>query len=201
VIGIEPLDEMREIADGMRVGAHVEFRASVAQQTGVPAGGADVVTCAQSFHHMEPQGVLAEVARILRPGGVFATYDYDVPPVVHPEADLAYVAFMDRIADVRAAYGIRSEQERWDKAGHADRLQSSGVFRHVRETLLHHTERCTAERWVGFALSLGDMIPVLDLGLSEAELGLDELRRVSERTLGAEGLPWYVSYRVRIGVK
>jgi len=32
-------------------------------------------------------------------------------------------------------------------------------------------------------------------------LGLDEFRRISERTLGAEGLPWYVSYRVGIGVK
>jgi ubiquinone/menaquinone biosynthesis C-methylase UbiE len=201
VVGIEPLDEMRGIADAMRAGPHVEFRAGVAQQTGLPAGAADIVTCAQSFHHMEPQGVLVEVARILRPGGVFATYDYDWPPVVHPEAELAFFAFMDRIRELRAAHGIRSEQQQWDKTEHADRMQSSGAFRLVREVLLHRTERCTAEHWVGFALTLGHVIPVLDLGLSDAELGLDELRRVSERTLGAEGLPWYVSYRVRIGVK
>jgi hypothetical protein len=45
------------------------------------------------------------------------------------------------------------------------------------------------------------VLPVLDLGLSDPELGLDGLRRVAERTLGDEGLPWHVSYRVRVGVR
>ena len=40
---------------------------------------ADIVTCSQSFHWMEPEPTLAEIARILRPGGVFAAYDYDWP--------------------------------------------------------------------------------------------------------------------------
>ncbi len=43
--------------------------------------------------------------------------------------------------------------------------------------------------------------PPVDLGLSDAELGLTAFRRVAERTLGAEGLPWYVSYRVRVAVR
>jgi len=66
---------------------------------------------------------------------------------------------------------------------------------------LHNVERCTPERWVGFARTIGIVLPVLDLGLSDDELGLTALRRVAERALGAEGLPWYVSYRVRVGVK
>ena len=35
----------------------------------------------QAMHWMEPASTLAEVARILRPGGVFATVDADWPPV------------------------------------------------------------------------------------------------------------------------
>jgi len=31
-------------------------------------------------------------------------------------------------------------------------------------------------------------------------LGLDRLRAVAERTLGTHGLPWHVSYRVRMGI-
>ncbi len=46
-------------------------------------GTAGIVTCAQSFHWMEPESTFIEVARILRPGGVFAAYDYDRPPTVH----------------------------------------------------------------------------------------------------------------------
>ena len=54
---------------------------------------------------------------------------------------------------------------------------------------------------MGFTRTTGIVLPVLDLGLSDDELGLTALRRVAERVLGAEGLPWYVSYRVRVGAK
>src|SRR5262249_48629656 len=42
---------------------------------------------AQSFHWMEPTATLAEIARILRPGGLFAAYDYDWPPAIQWELD------------------------------------------------------------------------------------------------------------------
>lgn len=66
--------------------------------------------------------------------------------------------------------------------------------------MLHHTEPCTTERWIGFALTIGIVPPVLDLGLDDDAVGLTALRTVAERTLGEQGLPWYVSYRVRVGV-
>jgi len=102
VVDVEPLDEMRKIAEAGNASANVSFKAGVAQQTGVPDGA---------------------------------------------------------------------------------------------------VERCTAERLVGFACTIGIVLPVLDLGHSDGELGLTALRDVAERTLGADGLPWYVSYRVRAAVK
>lgn len=173
----------------------------MAQDTGVPSGAADIVTCGQSLHDMEPDGTLAEVHRILKPGGVFAAYDYDWPPIVHPEAEQAFFAFVDRVLALRATHAIKSDMQQWRKQEHLERLGRDGKFRYVRELALHQRERCTAERWVGFALTLGHVPPVQDLGLSDAELGLDELRRVADRTLGERGLPWYVSYRVRAAVK
>jgi hypothetical protein len=67
--------------------------------------------------------------------------------------------------------------------------------------LVHQREPCSAERWVGFALTLGHVLPVLDLGPGDQDLGLTTLRAVADRTLGSTGLPWYVSYRVRIAVR
>src|SRR4051794_19046780 len=64
-----------------------EDREGVAHQTGLPDGCADIVTAAQSLHWMEPTATLAEIARILRPGGLFAAYDYDWPPTLHWELD------------------------------------------------------------------------------------------------------------------
>ena len=83
VIGIEPLEAMRRTAEARYEFPHVMFRDASAQQTGVPDGAADVVTCAHSLHWMEPTSTFAEASRILRPGGVFAAYDDDLLPTVH----------------------------------------------------------------------------------------------------------------------
>jgi len=201
VIGVEPLDEMREITEAGERFPNVEFRSGVAQHTGLPAASADIVTCAQSLHHTEPRGTLAEVGRILKPGGVFAAYDYDVPPLVHWQVELVFAEFMNRVDELRARRGIRSEQQRWGKDEHAERMRESGTFRYLDELVLHSTEPCTAERWVDFACSIGIVLPLLDLGLSDDELGLIPLREISARILGDTRLPWHVSYRVRVGVK
>ena len=191
---------MRQVAETNHGAPNVRFRAGVAQATGVPAGAADIVTCAQSLHQMEPEGTLAEIERILRPGGLFAAYDYDWPPVVDPDAEDAFFAFMDRVREVRSQHALTLEQQRWKKDDHVVRMERRG-FRYTRELLFHHTEPCDAERWVGFALSIHHVPPVLELGLSDSELGLDDFRRAAGRAFGAHGLPWHVSYRVRVAIK
>jgi SAM-dependent methyltransferase len=129
VIGVEPLDEMRTIAEAENASPRDHFRAGVAQDTGLPDGMADIVTCAQSLHDMEPECTLAEVARVLRPGGVFAAYDDDWPPVVHWEVELAFFAFMERVASLRRRYAITSDMQQWDEDEHLSRLRTSRHFR------------------------------------------------------------------------
>jgi len=200
VVGVEPLDEMRAIAEAGSHSPNVRFQGGVAQKTGLSDASADIVTCAQSLHHMEPESLQTEVERILRPGGVFAAYDYDWPPVVHREAEEAFVAFMDRVIALRARHGIQSGWQQWRKDEHIARLERRG-FRYTRELFLHHREPCTAERWVGFALTIGVVPFVLDLGLPDDEVGLETLRRAAARVFGDGALPWHVSYRVRVAIK
>src|SRR3989442_4506979 len=47
VEGIEPLAEMREVAEATNTSPNVRFHDAVAQQTGLPAEAVDIVTCAQ----------------------------------------------------------------------------------------------------------------------------------------------------------
>jgi hypothetical protein len=42
---------------------------------------------------------------------------------------------------------------------------------------------------------------LLKAGVSEEEIGLIELIRTGQRVLGDRQIPWFWSYRVRIGVK
>src|SRR5260221_13268967 len=71
VIGIEPGDDMRAKAEERSTGLrNVRYLEATSTATTLPDGCADIVTVSQALHWMEPTGTFAEVARILRPGGV-----------------------------------------------------------------------------------------------------------------------------------
>ena len=81
VIGVEPSEDMLATAR-RHAGGRVAFRRGWSHDTGLPDGCADVVMAVQALHWMEPAPTFGEVARLLRPGGVFAALDCDWPPVV-----------------------------------------------------------------------------------------------------------------------
>jgi len=108
VIGIEPNDDMRAVAIA-RGGPGVEHRAGVSHATGLADDSADVVIAVQAMHWMEPTSTHAEVARILRPGGVFAIVDADWPPVsgvVAAEEAWVVVHQRIRVLEARLARGL-----------------------------------------------------------------------------------------------
>jgi ubiquinone/menaquinone biosynthesis C-methylase UbiE len=204
VVGIEPNEDMRRVAEARTSNhanaAHVHIQEGIASQTGLPDACADVVTCSQSFHWMEPGSTLAEAARILRSGGVLAAYDHQKLPTMDWEAEEALITFWARVDAVRTQRGLRRDQ-RWPKAEHLHQMQASGRFRYLRDTWVHSIEMGNAERLVGYARSHGSIGTLLRQGLTEKDIGLDDLRVTAQRTLGDEPRPWFFSYSVRIGIK
>ena len=207
IVGIEPNSAM--VAEAARDDA-VEYRQAFAQETGLEDGCADIVTCSQSLHWMEPKPTFAEAARILRPGGVFAAYDYDWPPVVDPEVDAAFDAYQERRRKLRESHGIVRGGDRWDKSKHLERIRASGRFEFSRELLLHSVEEGSADRVIGFAYSLG--LPTVDVegGVARPEIPDDELEQVlrvkeleqvAQRVLGDRTVPFVFGYRVRVAVR
>ena len=80
IIGIEPNDDMRNQAGinaSQKYLTDVIFKKADAYDTGLEDSMADIVNCSQSFHWMEPDRALKEIARILKTGGIFAAYDCD----------------------------------------------------------------------------------------------------------------------------
>ena len=199
VVGVEPSEQMRLRAEQATESSNVRYVRGFADQTGLPGACADIVTCSQSFHWMEPGPTLAEIARILAPGGVFAAYDYDWPPVVHWEVEAAFEELIARVGDGRTdRLGYVSIAE---KEGHLERMRASGLFRFTREALVHSRESGGAERIVGMAFSLGPLNVLLEGGMTEEELGLAQLREVAAKALGDREVGWFMCYRARLGVK
>jgi ubiquinone/menaquinone biosynthesis C-methylase UbiE len=202
VIGIEPNADMRKEAthnvEDHPYAVHIEYREGFAQQTGLPDERVDIVTAAQSFHWMEPTATLAEIARILRPGGLFAAYDYDWPPAVHWELDRLAQEGSLRLVELVRARGLAQSLKIWPKNKSLDPLRESGHFRFTREVLLHHIEQGDAARFLEMMQSnaLSHQFQ-----FTEQEIGLDRLRQAALQHIGSEPIPWYFSYRVRIGIK
>ena len=200
VIGIEPNADMRKEAvrkvEGYPYAAHIEYREGLAHQTGLPDGCADIVTAAQSFHWMEPTATLAEIARILRPGGLFAAYDYDWPPTIHWELDGLAQEVGRRLVELIRERKEDQNLKIWSKDRHLDHMRESAHFRFTREVLLHHIEHGDAARFLEMMRS-----NAFSRQFTEQEIGFDRLSNAAFQSFGSQPIPWYVSYRVRIGIK
>jgi SAM-dependent methyltransferase len=196
VVGVEPNDAMRAWAKQATREPSVRYVAASAYETGLPDACADVVTAAQSLQWMQPQRVFREIARILRPGGVFCAYQYEAlqTPLWQPEGEWERV--MRRKRELRIQLGLDTDRRRWPIT--SARLEESGVFRFVREISLHSVESGDGERLVGFALSEGSMTTLLEAGVSEEEVGLDRLRAAAAEM--HEPVPWWIGYRVWLGL-
>ena len=201
VVGIEANPSMLERARAATDAPNVRYVEAFAAETGLPAAGADLVTCAQAFHWMEPAPVLAEAARLLRPGGVFAAYDYDVPPVVQPEVDEAFRALFAAKRSARERLALQAGEGKWRKDGHLGRIRDSGHFRIAREVLCHGWTEADANRVVGLAESLGGPPALFDGTVPEVEHSFARLREVAHRVLGNRSWPMVVCYRIRFGIK
>jgi SAM-dependent methyltransferase len=197
VVGVEPNPEMRAAAEADTTFPNVRYVEGYSDATGLRDATADVVTYSQSLHWMEPQPTFAEAARVLRPGGVFAAYDYELPPAVDWEVDAAFEYFLLRVGKFRRE---RLSIPPAEKAGHVPRMRESGAFRYVRELGVSGDEPATAERVVALALSLGPVGRLLEEGLTEEEIGLAGLREAAEQVLGDRDVTWTLAYRVRFGV-
>ena len=200
VIGLDPTDAMRDQAEQAAF-PNVSYARAFSHDTSLPGQCAQIVTCSQSLHWMEPAPTFHEAARILQPGGVFAAYDYDWPPATgNWEADAAYEACMAHGRSLEKEHGIEDTLQRWEKSSHLSRMRESGAFRYTQETLIHHIEPGNADRLVGLLKSQGWYASLRKLGLSEAELGLEKLRATAQRLLGNEPRAWHWSSRIRWGI-
>lgn len=198
VVGIEPNDEMRREAEANTSYSNVRYLDAYSEATGLPGASADIVTCSQALHWMQPEPTFAEVARILRPGGVFAAYDYEFPPAVDWEVDAAFEELLRRVSALRL---VRLGIHPADKAGHLDRIRASGRFRYARELLLHAETAGGAEDLLVLPYSLGPVTRLLAEGATEDELGLTALREVAGGVLGERRVAWTWGYRVRVAVR
>ncbi|MBV8482840.1 MAG: class I SAM-dependent methyltransferase [Verrucomicrobia bacterium] len=171
-----------------------------AHQTGLAEQSVDIITASQSFHWMDPVSTLAEIARILRPGGVFAAYDCDWPPVCDPVADAAFAECHRHADELLAETGI-SKAKKWPKNQHLEQIKKSGHFRYNRDLACLNTDCGDSDRFVGLVRSQGSIADLLKHGYTEANVGLDRLRETVQQRFSNRTMRWFWCYRIRLGIR
>ncbi|AIQ49863.1 SAM-dependent methyltransferase [Paenibacillus sp. FSL R7-0273] len=206
VVGIEPNPDMLGKAiEKLELDSSIQsvsFQQGYSTELPFEAGSVDIITCSQSFHWMEPSGTLQEIARCLRPGGVFAAYDCDWPLVLQADIENRYNRLITSADSLLAELQPEGERaHKWDKEGHLARIQGSGRFTFAREIVFHNTEACDAARYVGLMLSQGGLQTVLKLGSTLLNEGIADFTAAVEAYFNGRTLPVMISYRMRLGIK
>ncbi len=201
VFGVDVNEELINMARAKQADREVysrtKFIQCAANETDIPAESADIVTCSQSFHYMEPQSTLLEIDRILRKGGVFCAYDYELPPVGDWELELAFEQLLDGFVQLPRVQRPRQ----WPKAEHLARLCECGYFRFVRGILAHAAVEYDHKAMVGLLLSHGLTQSVLKWGHTQRGLGIDAFDRFAAKRLKGQAKPMLLSYKLRVAVK
>ncbi|WP_342552402.1 class I SAM-dependent methyltransferase [Paenibacillus sp. FSL R7-0652] len=205
VIGVEPSDDMRSTATAKWEAAgkpeQLRFASGMSDDLGLPDDSVDIITCSQSFHWMEPQSTLREFARVLRPGGIFAAYDCDWPPVLDWQLEAAYQQLVSTADELASHLSSEAQQaHKWNKEGHLQQIRESGLFRYSREIVFHHYEQFTADRYANLALSQGGLQTALKLGAAEVNDMAEHFRRQAELVFAGKSKEALFSYRMRIGI-
>ncbi len=112
VIGVEPNGAICAWAEANTEFVNVRYVCAPAEDTGLPEASADIVTAAQSFHWFDPDRALAEVGRLLRPGGVFCAYNYAALQTSLWKPEAAWAAVREQVGPLRAELGLGSLQTR-----------------------------------------------------------------------------------------
>jgi hypothetical protein len=148
---------------------------------------------------MDPHAVLPEAARLLRPSGVFAAYDYDVVPVMEPRVDAAFARVIDVRWEARERLGLHAGSSFWPKSQHADRIRESGLFAFVREVHCHAELVADGRRIIELAHSLGGPSDIFDGQAPELNEAADELAALALELL-PEPRSMLLGYSIRLGI-
>ena len=138
VIAVEPLPELRAFLE-QRVRS-ADVRDGRAEDIPVADAGVDAVLAGQAFHWFANDIAVAEIARVLRPGGVLALlWNHDAPPSPLPEE------YRDRLDELRAATPAPRI---------AEDLLARAPFGEEHEGIVDHEQVSTRDDVLAFAASV-----------------------------------------------
>lgn len=200
IIGVDPSPDMLATARAATPEDHVAFVHGFGHATGLEASCADIVTCATSVHWMEPEPTIAEVARILKPGGLFMIYDHYYPLfLTSPDLTRFYENWRQNTVRMeRSLPGTR--QRKWSTTETLDAVKGSAIFSYQRKHYIHSRMMWTADDFRGYIMAHSVVHVLREHGASDQALMLDEMERLLAGVGEHVQLPVHLTYMVNLAI-
>jgi ubiquinone/menaquinone biosynthesis C-methylase UbiE len=205
IIGIEPNTDMinQAIKNSKLKRKNIKFINSMIENAKLEPDSADIITCSQSFHWMDPVVTLKTVSGLLKNNGIFAVYDCDWPPSISQSCEHQYSLLMNNakiILDSHRNDDIKIKQ--WNKDGHLKNIRESNIFKFTKEIVFHNIEPCSCERFIGLALSQGHIQTAIRNFGGLIEPHIEDFKNVIKKYFEDKAVEEIIfSYRLRIGIK
>jgi SAM-dependent methyltransferase len=160
VIAVEPVAQMRALIEPPARAVE-----GTAEDMPLPDGSADVVTVGQAFHWFDGDAALAEIARVLRPGGKLALLSNERPPEdpIHAELDAILTPYRGDAPSHRSG--------RW-----RDALARTVLLEAVEDAELDHEQELDA---AGLADRVGSISFIAALPQAERRAVLERARALA----------------------
>ncbi len=181
VVAIEPQPSLRRLLSDA-IGAE-RVREGTAEAIPLEDGSVAAVTVADAFHWFEPAGALAEIARVLRPGGGLALLACAV--------DWGGASWAHEVGTMIAE--LRPEHPLFDGPSWQESVKAAGGWTEPREIQLTFSQQTNPERIIDY---VGSMSWVAAL---PQERRTDTLARLGA-IIRASGTPSELPVHVRVGL-
>lgn len=170
VVAVEPAEAMRRLLASLCPEA--EVLAGTAEEIPLASASVDAVFAAEAFHRFDGERALAEIARVLRPGGVLVLL-WNLPAgPTEPSIAAAERFLLDRAPGDRAELGydpVDLDTTRYESGAWREPFAES-PFEQLREARLPNPQTIDREGLVAFFASMGwigdlpdeERLPLLD---------------------------------------
>jgi SAM-dependent methyltransferase len=198
VAAVEPGRPMLELlrARASDEGLLVSTIQADAEATGLDPASVDLVTAAQAFHWFAKEAALAEITRILRPGGGLALF-WNVRDAEHSPFLADYAELLKRSKESADDSGIgRYEAEGRDVTRRA--LEAAAGFDPPELVELHQEVGMTDEQFVGMAFT-ASYVRVAMSPERQARFRSDLAALLARHSL-SDGRPFSVPYRIDLWI-
>lgn len=176
ITAVEPSEDMLNAAK-MKFKNDPDFQGIKAFGHDIPLDDqcADILTCSQAFHWMDPQPTLEEINRLLKDQGLLVIYDCIWPPSIHPIWEQAFVELFDHVKAV-SELQPKPLMHFWNKQDHIKNVEQSSFFKYMKQVGFDKIVKGGSEYFIGLAESQGGLQALKKIGMSDEEIGWNKFK-------------------------